>query len=427
MKISLPYGRVYLEADIPQSRLCSVLRSRLDEVQPRAQAEELVRQAMKTPVQSLSLDILSQGKKNVVLIASDHTRPVPSRVIVPLMLEAIRRGNPNANITILIATGCHRGTTKAELEEKFGPKLVRTEHIVVHDCTDSSNMVLLGTLPSGGPLWVNRIAAEADLLVSEGFIEPHFFAGYSGGRKSVLPGICARQTVLANHCAAFISNPNARAGCLDKNPIHTDMLWAAQRTGLRFIVNVVLNTRHQVIGAFAGSCDAAHRAGASFLSGLCGVPACTADIVITTNGGHPLDQNIYQAVKGMSTAQYACREGGVIIIAAACEDGHGGEEFVRTFSGTRSAKEILKDIEAIPAQNTKPDQWQSQIFARVLARHHVVFISQASDELVRSLHMTPAHSICEAMEIADSLVPDGRIAVIPDGVSTLIGAANNQE
>ena len=422
MNLSLPYGRAYLKAEIPDNRLLSVLNSQLDKAAPSTSAQQLVDQALAAPIQSPGLDTLSRGKKSIVLIASDHTRPVPSKVIVPAMLNAIRAGNPNANITLLIATGCHRGTTRAELEEKFGSEIVKSERIVVHDSTDDANMVMLGTLPSGGPLWVNRIAAEADLLVSEGFIEPHFFAGFSGGRKSVLPGICARRTVLSNHCAAFIASPYARAGCLEQNPIHADMLWAARRAGLRFIVNVVLNTHHEVLGAFAGDCAAAHHAGVTFLRSLCNVPACRADIVITSNGGYPMDQNLYQAVKGLSTAEQICREGGVIIMASACEDGHGGQEFVNAFAGQKSISQVLKDIEAVPASNTRPDQWQSQILARILAKHHVIMISQAPDDLIRTMHMIPAHSMHQAMKIADSLAPGGSIVAIPDGVSTLINS-----
>lgn len=420
MNISLPYGRTHLEADIPHSRLCAILCSRLDEARPSASVQELICQAMQTPVQSPGLEVLSRGKKAIVLLASDHTRPRSQQSDRSAYVERHPPGQPECKYHDPRRHRCHRGTTQAELEEKFGRELVRTERIEVHDSTDDANMVMLGTLPSGGPLWVNRRAAEADLLVSEGFIEPHFFAGFSGGRKSVLPGVCARRTVLANHCAAFIASPYARAGCLDQNPIHTDMLWAAKRAGLRFIVNVVLNTRHEVIGAFAGDCDAAHRAGTAFLRDLCGVPACSADIVITSNGGYPMDQNLYRAVKGLSTAECVCREGGVIIMASACEDGHGGQEFVNAFAGAKSIPQILKDIEAVPASETRPDQWQSQILARILAKHHVIMVSQAPDELVRAMRMTPAHSIGQAMEIADNFVPGGRIAVIPDGVSTLV-------
>lgn len=159
------------------------------------------------------------GKKDVVIIASDHTRPVPSKIIMPLMLEEIRKGNPDADITILIATGCHRETAKEELVQKFGKDIVDNEKILVHDCDDTTNLVSLGRLPSGGELIINKIAVEADLLCSEGFIEPHFFAGFSGGRKSVLPGIASRKTVLANHRSAFIADDHARTGILEGNPI----------------------------------------------------------------------------------------------------------------------------------------------------------------------------------------------------------------
>ena len=194
MEIRIPYGRSHLTAEIPDERLSAILRSRLESYIPAMGERELVEEALKNPIGSEALETLAVGKENIVLIASDHTRPVPSRVLVPPMLAAIRRGNPAAKITILIATGCHRGTTRQELVEKFGEEIVEKEAIAIHDCADEENMVTIGTLPSGGELRINRIAAEADLLISEGFIEPHFFAGFSGGRKSVLPGIAARET-----------------------------------------------------------------------------------------------------------------------------------------------------------------------------------------------------------------------------------------
>ena len=292
MNISIPYGRTRQTAQIADDRLRATLCSCLESYVPAMGEHELVEAALHDPIGSESLENLAYGKQNIVLIASDHTRPVPSKVLVPPMLAAIRRGNPAAKITILIATGCHRGTTKTELIEKFGPEIVEKETIVIHDCAAEADMVTIGTLPSGGTLRINRIAAEADLLVSEGFIEPHFFAGFSGGRKSVLPGIAARETVYWNHNAEFIASDYARAGILEGNPIHTDMLYAARRAKLAFICNVVINARHEVVGAFAGDCERAHAAGAEFLKSLCQCPKAPADIVITTNNGYPLDQNI---------------------------------------------------------------------------------------------------------------------------------------
>lgn len=421
MEIRIPYGRHHLTADIPEARLQGILRSRLEAYIPEADEEALVEAALANPIGSQTLEALAAGKKNIVLIASDHTRPVPSKVLVPPMLTALRRGNPDAEITILIATGCHRGTTPEELTEKFGPEIVARERIVVHDCADEESLVTLGTLPSGGTLRINRIAAEADLLVSEGFIEPHFFAGFSGGRKSVLPGIAGKETVYWNHNADFIASPFARTGILENNPIHRDMLWAARQARLAFICNVVINTAHRVVGAFAGDCELAHLAGTRFLSGLCRCEARSADIVITSNNGHPLDQNIYQSVKGMTAGEAACREGGVIIMAARCGDGHGGESFYKTMSQEIPASQILANIQATPKADTLPDQWESQIFARILSKCHVVLISQAEDSLVRAMKMHPAKNLTEAIAIADRLLGrEGSITVIPEGISTII-------
>ena len=422
MHISLPYGRTHLTAELPDQRIQAVLRSRLESYVPTAGESELVQQALDAPIGSPRLEELVAGKEKIVLIASDHTRPVPSKVLVPPMLAAIRRGNPEAKITILIATGCHRGTTKDELIEKFGPEIVEDEHIVIHDCSDESSLVTIGTLPSGGILRINRLAAEADLLISEGFIEPHFFAGFSGGRKSVLPGIAARETVYWNHNAPFIADPHARTGILEGNPIHRDMIHAARTAKLAFICNVVINAKHQVVGAFAGDCEQAHIAGTEFLKTLCQSSKAPADIVITTNNGYPLDQNIYQAVKGMTAAEATCESGGVIIMAAACNDGHGGESFMRTIAQNLTAGEILANIEATAPKDTLPDQWESQILARILSKFHVVLISQADDALVRSMKMHPAKDILHAMEIAEQLLGrQGSITVIPEGISTIIG------
>ena len=421
MQISIPYGRTHLTAQIPQERVQAVLKCHLESYVPPMGERELVEAALAAPIGSPSLETLAVGKENVVLIASDHTRPVPSKVLVPPMLAAIRRGNPQAKITILIATGCHRGTTKAELVEKFGPEIVENERILIHDCADTENLVTIGTLPSGGTLRINRIAAEADLLISEGFIEPHFFAGFSGGRKSVLPGVAARETVYWNHNAEFIASPLARTGILEGNPIHRDMIHAARAAKLAFICNVVINAKHEVVAAFAGDCQQAHEAGTEFLKGLCQCAQVPSDIVISSNNGHPLDQNIYQAVKGMTTAEATCKEGGVIIMVAACKDGHGGDAFTKTMTQDLTAAEILAQIEATPKQDTVPDQWQSQILARVLSKFHVVLVSQADPQLVTAMKMHPARDLEGALALADRILGKvGTITVIPEGASTII-------
>ena len=230
--VSFPYGKNEREYEFDNAELVGVLTSNIEEYAPQSSEEELVRHALENPIGSPKLSELSKDKKNITIIASDHTRPVPSKIIMPAMLAEIRKGNPQANITILIATGCHRGTTKEELVSKFGEEIVKNEKIYIHDCDEKDKLINIGVLPSGGVCEINSIAAQADLLVAEGFIEPHFFAGFSGGRKSVLPGVAGRATVLANHCSEFIDNKKARTGVIKGNPIHEDMLWAAKKAKL---------------------------------------------------------------------------------------------------------------------------------------------------------------------------------------------------
>jgi len=338
------------------------------------------------------------------------------------MLNEIRSGNPNAKITLLIATGCHRETTEAELISKFGEDIVRHEKIIVHDCDDIENLVDIGTLPSGGRCLINRIAYESDLLVSEGFIEPHFFAGFSGGRKSVLPGIAARDTVMSNHCSEFINNSSARTGNLLDNPIHNDMVWAAKKARLAYIVNVVINSEKNIIHAVAGHMETAHLSGCNFLSELCQVKPVFSDIVITTNGGYPLDQNIYQAVKGMTAAEATVNEGGVIIMLAKSENGHGGENFFHQLADQPDITITQRIFLERERNETQPDQWQTQILIRILMHSKLIYISDVPDDIVSAMHMIPAHSIDNALQIADCILnkPDAKITAIPNGVSVIV-------
>ena len=426
MKVEFPYGRSILSGEIPEERFLGVIESGLRDYVPDKTEEELVRNAMAEPCGTKRLSELSVGKRQIVIICSDHTRPVPSRIIIPEMLSEIRKGNPDAEVTLLIATGCHRETRKEELLQKFGEDILRKERIVIHDCDDVENLVHLGQLPSGGELILNRIAVEADLLLAEGFIEPHFFAGFSGGRKSVLPGIASRKTVLYNHNAAFISHPNARTGIISGNPIHEDMLYAARKVELSYIVNVVLNPEKKIVFAVSGDLDKAHKKGREILKKLTSVPAVLADIVITTKGGYPLDQNIYQAVKGMTASESCVHPGGVTIMLAESSDGAGGESFLQTFREEKNLQKMTEGFLVTPPEETIIDQWQSQIFARVLMHTNVIFISEASDALVRDFQMIPAHSIEEALELADSIlekegIQKGTILAIPDGVSVIVG------
>lgn len=421
MNITFPYGKESLSVDLPDSRVNGILVSNLHHYQAQKSQLELVKEALANPIGSKSLAELAKGKNNIVLIASDHTRPVPSKVIVPPMLEEIRKGNAKADITILISTGCHRETTREELINKFGEDIVNSEKIVVHD-SDNSPLEKIGTLPSGGECIINKMVIDADLVVAEGFIEPHFFAGYSGGRKSILPGIASRTTVLANHCSEFIADSHSRTGILEGNPIHKDMIWAAREANLAFIVNVVINAEKEAIYAVAGDAVEAHKTGCDFLSSLCKVDAKPADIVISTNGGYPLDQNIYQAVKGMTAAEATVKEGGVIIMLAKSNDGHGGEGFYLQMADEPDINKTLDIFMARGRNETVADQWQTQIFIRLLQKATVIYISDAPNEMVEGLHMIPSHSLEDAISKAEEIVgsKEASITAIPDGVSVMV-------
>ena len=419
---SLPYYKERLTLNVDDDRLAGVLTSRSEDYVAGKSQTELVRDALANPIGQLPLRELVKDKKHVVIISSDHTRPVPSKVTMPVLLEEIRSTNNDCRITILVATGMHRPTTKDELVDKYGTEIAENEEIVVHNAYLDEEMTFKGVLPSGGELWLNKLVDECDLLISEGFIEPHFFAGFSGGRKSVLPGIASKKTVLWNHNALFLADSRARTGNLVGNPVHEDMLYAAKQAGLCFILNVVINSEKEVIAAFAGDLTEAHAKGCEFVASLARVKPIPADIVVTTNGGYPLDQNIYQTVKGMTAGEACVREGGVIIIASSCMDGHGGEFFYKLLADQPSAKAAFDSINGVEPKDTQFDQWEAQILARVLCRATVILVSKHCDpEMIKAMHIEHAFTLEEAMEKAEAIVgKESKITVIPDGIAVIV-------
>ena len=417
--MKLPYGHTHLEFDASGA---VVLESRIGELVSTQDGAALVAQALQNPIDSAALRALAVGKRDCTIIISDHTRPVPSRDILPPMLAELRAGNPQIEITLLVATGFHRLTSEQELIQKLGEDIVKRERIVVHDAYAADSNVKIGNLPSGAPLVIDRTAANAELLVAEGFIEPHFFAGYSGGRKSVLPGVCECATVLGNHCSAFIDSPFARTGILDRNPIHRDMIAAAAMANLAFIVNVVIDERQKTVAAFAGNFLSAHRAGCDFLAEYCEVAPAYADIVVSTNGGAPLDQNIYQSVKSMSAAEATANPGAILIICAECADGTGSEDFYRSLRDCETPAALYDDIMATPQGETIPDQWESQILARILKKHEVILVTRSGlRDIVTNMKMTYAASLDEALCLArQKKDPGASLTVIPNGIAVIV-------
>ena len=418
--IPIPYYTSSLDLHIAEENLETVITAKTEEYDPGRSEKELVEEALRNPIGTPRLRELAQGKKKVVLVTSDHTRAVPSKLTLPILLREIREGNPNADITILIATGLHRPTTEEEQRRMFGDEIVDNEKIAINKAFQDEDFDFVCPLPSGAELWVNKLALDCDLLITEGFIEPHFFAGFSGGRKSILPGICNAATVNENHSYKAISSPYSTTGVLEHNPIHEDMIYAARRVNVQFILNVALNGEKKVVAAFAGDLEQAHAEGVKFVRELAQCPSITGDIVITSNGGYPLDQNLYQSPKAVATAEACCRDGGVIIMCASCFDGMGGTNFEKLIV-KGSVDEIDAYLSKIPPKETIAEQWCAQIYSRILKKHKVILVTTYLDHaLVRKANLIPASSPDEALAMAyDMMGKDARVVVIPDGVSVL--------
>ncbi len=420
MLVKLPYGRSFLEVEIPEERLAGILTPASHT--SKVIGTRLVEDTLKNPLGSPRLRELAAKAQNVAIVTSDHTRPVPSRQTLPLLLKEVREGNPNAEITILIATGLHRAPTVAELDDKFGPEVVAQERFVAHRADDRETLVRLQDLPSGAPFLLNKLAAEADLLIAEGFIEPHFFAGYSGGRKSILPGVSGKETILINHSAQFIDHPKTESGTLEGNIFHQDMEDAARQANLRFILNVALDQEKNIIGAFAGHPQKAFAEGVKFVEQLTKLKTERAEIVLTSNGGYPLDQNLYQAVKSIRTAEYAAKRGGVIITAASCMDGIGGEVFQRMLTHPEGAQKILEAIRATEPTATPFDQWQVQVLVRTLMNYRVIIVTDGvKPDVLQSMGLENAPNLETALELAyEAMGPVAKVVVIPNGAGVFV-------
>lgn len=419
--INLPYYTGTVTVEIAKKNLKGILTNNAHEFQPKLSQEDIVKESLNNPIGTEKLSVLSKGKENVLVITSDHTRGVPSKLTLPLLLTEIRKGNPNANITIIIATGLHRATTVEEQREMFGNDIVDNERILVHDAFDDSQMEYVCKLPSGASFVVNRIALESDLIVCEGFIEPHFFAGFSGGRKSILPGICSAETVNENHSSKAVGHNSSKSGIIRGNIIHEDMIYASRKIGVDFILNVALNSKKEIISSFAGDLEEAHEKGCDFVTNLSRVSALTGDIVITTNGGYPLDQNLYQCPKSASTAVACAGDSGILILVASCADGIGGTHFQELMlSGT--PEEIFDRLMNIPPRETISEQWSAQIFSQIMLKHKIILVTDnLNDELVKKLNMIPAKTPQEALDIAYSIKGnDASVVVIPDGVAVIV-------
>ena len=332
-EIHIPYCRETLPLHVEEKNLSAVLTARMHEYDPGQPEAAIVQEALEHPIGTPRLRELAKGKKKVVLVTSDHTRAVPSRLTLPLLLAEIRAGQPDADITILIATGLHRPTTEEEQRRMFGDQIVDQEHIAVNNAFCEADFVDLGTLPSGAGFYVNRLAAECDLLVTEGFIEPHFFAGFSGGRKSILPGISGRETIFHNHAfsldaAQLRSNPAIGNGVLKGNPLHEDMCEAAGLVKNLFIVNLVMNAQMQLAAILSGHYLTSWEAACRMVDRIYQVDVPEkADVIVASCGGFPKDISLYQGTKTIDNIESGLKPGGTLILIIEAREGGGPAEY----------------------------------------------------------------------------------------------------
>lgn len=414
MKIELNYGRQRLEVTLPDK--VDVLTTHfIPGIPDEAGA---IRKALREPISSPPVTSLVKEGDRVVIVHTDITRATPNKRILPVLLEELlNTGVASEDITLLNGLGTHRPQTQAELRGMLGDQIVDDYRCLQHDCNDDDNLVSLGETSLGNPVRINRHYLESDVRILTGFIEPHFFAGFSGGPKAILPSLAGAESVFSNHGLEMIAHPLAAWGITSGNPIWEEMREVALRTEPTFLLNVTLNAEQEITAVFAGDLLAAHTQGcASVRQNAMVAVEEPYEIVITTNSGYPLDQNLYQSVKGMSAASQIVREGGAIIIATACEDGlpnHG--QYATLLAEGGSPKGIL-DMISQPGFSVQ-DQWQVQIQAQIQNRAEVyVYSDGLSDEQITQALFLPCRDIEDAVKnLQMKYGPQAHICVMPEG------------
>ena len=415
MLVDLPYGNSHLTVRLPADTVVIEPEER-----PGVPDElDVIRAALRHPIDAPRLHEIVRSGMKVAIAVCDGTRPQPRAAVVTALLEELQ--GVDLDVVVLIATGTHRGNTPGELLAMFGHELLGRVRIVNHDSRDPTHLVDLGTMGDGVPVQLNKEWMTADVRITSGFVEPHFFAGFSGGPKLVAPGLAGIETTLVLHNATRISSPLATWGVLEGNPVHDDIRTIARTSGVHFACDVVLNSRHEVMAAFAGELFGMHGAAtaAARKTSMRPVP-CLFDVVVTSNAGFPLDQNLYQAVKGMSAASQIVKPGGLIIVAAECRDGFPNHGCFRDLLASIQSPELF--LAGLSEQSEPvPDQWQVQLLAQVLSRARVaVHATGLTPEELASAFVLPVEDIGVAVAREVQLRgPAATVCALPAGPETI--------
>ena len=416
MNVRLAFGQGTLEIPFPDDRTTVITPSHRAGLPDEKAA---VLRALTEPIESAPLRARLKPTDRVCILFTDITRATPNHRIIPWLLEHLA-DHPRENITLLNQTGTHRPNTRAELERMLTPEVVAGYRVLNHECEKDEDMVQLGVTHDGTPALLNRHAIEADLRIVTGFIEPHFFAGFSGGPKGLMPGVAALKTVMSNHGYRNIGDPRATFGITEGNPLWEELRAIALRAGPSFLLNVTLNEERAITNVFAGDLLGAHRVGIEFVraSAMQRVKG-PFEVVVTTNSGYPLDLNLYQGVKGMSAGARIIAERGTLILAAECREGVPAASPLDQLLRSGGSPEEILTMLATPGF-VRPEQWQAQIQALIQRRARVLVHSRLPDEVLRACHLEPCPDIAAAVRAElERHGPQARVAVLPQGPLTI--------
>ena len=417
MKVALAYGRGHLPIEVPDDRTTVLEPTYLPGLPDQAGA---VRQAVRRPEGTLPLRELVEPEQRVAISICDSTRPMPSHTVLPVVLDELSHV-PTENVVVVVATGTHRATTEDELHDMVGTGVLARTQVVNHDAFDAAGLVQLANVDPDVPVWLNRHWVEADVRITTGFVEPHFFAGFSGGPKMVAPGLAGFDTTMRLHDAEMIGSSSARWGITVGNPIHDAIRRIAAHCGVDFSVDVAINRDREITHVGAGELFAVHERMCRFVKDSA-MQAFTSsfDVVVTTNSGYPLDQNLYQAVKGMSAAAQVVKRGGVILCAAECADGLPSHGEYESILAARDTPEALLAMICAPGHN-RHDQWEVQVQAQIQSQAEVHLKADGlSDDQIRAAHLRPMHDVgARAREILEQRGPTATLCVLPEGPQTI--------
>jgi len=413
--MKLKYGKEEVSLPIQGKNIIKILN--LKKQKALLNPENRLKNLLRNPIGCFSLkELIFQKKaKKILIIVNDITRPTPYEVILPPLLDELHQiGIKKENILFMVATGIHRSNSPEEIKEIFGENIFSAYKFINHDC-DDPHLINLGELKSGNKLWVDPIVSDIDFIITTGVIVPHYFAGFSGGRKSILPGICGRRTIKANH--AQMVHPNARSGNLKGNPVHQEMQEAAEKVRVDFNINVVTNEHYEIIEIVAGELLASWQQGVEICKQIYICPIeKKADVVIASAGGYPKDINVYQAQKALDNACQAVKSGGTIILLAECSEGYGEVTFEKWIEEANTPDDIIKRLK----NKFVLGGHKAYSIAKLTKEVEIILVSSLSPDKVRKLFFIPMENIIQALNyVQDKYGENFQAYILPSGNTVL--------